>query len=150
MHDDVVARRFYHTQPRPAKPTRTSLRSRMPAKGSKLQAEAGSQTSPQGPMGLRPSGSYCCVPLALIFLTALPSPGASQAGQRRRRKRRGWRRGWQRAPVSLLENPMDRAAWGATVPGAAESRTRLKGLSTHHHLSVPPFLPLSRFLVAHG
>ena len=31
---------------------------------------------------------------------------------------------------SLLENPMDRGAWQATVLGVAKSQTRLKGLST--------------------
>ena len=30
-----------------------------------------------------------------------------------------------------LENPMDKGAWWATVHGAAQSRTRLKQLSTH-------------------
>ena len=34
-------------------------------------------------------------------------------------------------PYSCLENPMDRGAWLATVHGIAESRTRLKWLSTH-------------------
>ena len=32
---------------------------------------------------------------------------------------------------SCLENPMDRGAWRATVPGVAKSRTQLKGLSMH-------------------
>ena len=32
---------------------------------------------------------------------------------------------------SFLENPMDRGAWRAMVPGAAKSQTRLKQLSTH-------------------
>ena len=32
---------------------------------------------------------------------------------------------------SCLENPMDRGAWGATVHGVTESRTRLKQLSKH-------------------
>ena len=32
---------------------------------------------------------------------------------------------------SCLENPMDRGAWWATVHGVAQSRTRLKRLSTH-------------------
>ena len=31
---------------------------------------------------------------------------------------------------SCLENPMDRGAWQATVHGVAQSRTRLKRLST--------------------
>ena len=33
---------------------------------------------------------------------------------------------------SCLENPMDRGAWPATVHGVANSRTRLKRLSTQH------------------
>ena len=33
-------------------------------------------------------------------------------------------------PYSCLENPMDRGAWQATVHGVAQSRTRLKGLSS--------------------
>ena len=32
---------------------------------------------------------------------------------------------------SCLENPMDRGAWRATVPGVAKSRTQLKRLSMH-------------------
>ena len=32
---------------------------------------------------------------------------------------------------SCLENPMDRGAWQATVPGVAKSQTRLKWLSSH-------------------
>ena len=33
-----------------------------------------------------------------------------------------WRRKWQ---YSCLENPKDRGAWGATVPGVAKSQTQL-------------------------
>ena len=37
---------------------------------------------------------------------------------------------------SCLENPMDRGAWGATLGFiGSQSRTRLKQLSTHAHLS---------------
>ena len=32
---------------------------------------------------------------------------------------------------SCFENPMDREAWQATVPGVSKSQTRLKQLSTH-------------------
>ena len=35
---------------------------------------------------------------------------------------------------SCLENPMDRGAWQAIVPGVAKSQTRLKQLSTLHIL----------------
>ena len=34
---------------------------------------------------------------------------------------------------SCLENPMDRGIWRATVHKVANSRTRLKRLSTHTH-----------------
>ena len=43
-----------------------------------------------------------------------------------------WRRAWQPTPVFLLENPMDRGAWWATVHGVAKSWTRLKQLSAKH------------------
>ena len=48
----------------------------------------------------------------------------------------GWEpleEGMQLTPVFLLENPMDRGTWQATVPGVAKSRTRLKLLSTQHN-----------------
>ena len=32
-----------------------------------------------------------------------------------------WRRAWQPTPVFLLENPMDRGAWRATVHRVAKS-----------------------------
>ena len=32
---------------------------------------------------------------------------------------------------SCLENPMDRGAWQATVPGVTKSQTQTQGLSTH-------------------
>ena len=41
-----------------------------------------------------------------------------------------WRRAWQPTPLFLLENPMDRGAWWATVRGVAKRRTRRKRLST--------------------
>ena len=34
---------------------------------------------------------------------------------------------------SCLENPTDRGAWRATVPGVTKSRTRLKPICTHAH-----------------
>ena len=40
-----------------------------------------------------------------------------------------WRRAWQHTPVLLLENPMDRGAWWATVHRVTESRTRLSDLA---------------------
>ena len=41
-----------------------------------------------------------------------------------------WRRKWQPTPVFLLENPRDGGAWWAAVYGVAQSRTRLKWLSS--------------------
>jgi len=37
-----------------------------------------------------------------------------------------WRRAWQPLQYSYLENPMDRGAWQATVPGVTTSWTLLK------------------------
>ena len=62
-----------------------------------------------------------------------------------------WRRAWQPTPVFLMENPMDRGAWRATVHGGTKSRTRLKWLSMHActliYLSLS--LPLFFFLQCH-
>ena len=44
-----------------------------------------------------------------------------------------WRRAWQLTPVFLLENPMDREAWPATVYGVAKSWTGLKRPNMHTH-----------------
>ena len=61
--------------------------------------------------------------------------GKEPACQWRRHKKCGfdpwigkipWRRAWQLTPVFLLEIPMDRGAWGATVHGVAKIQTRLK------------------------
>ena len=41
-----------------------------------------------------------------------------------------WRRKWQPLQCSCLENPRDRRAWWAAVYGVAQSRTRLKWLSS--------------------
>ena len=41
-----------------------------------------------------------------------------------------WRRKWQPTPSSCLENPRDGGAWWAAVYGVAQSRTRLKRLSS--------------------
>ena len=38
---------------------------------------------------------------------------------------------------SCLENPLDKGAWWATVHGVADSRTRLKRLSTHTYILDP-------------
>ena len=43
-----------------------------------------------------------------------------------------WRREWQATPVFLLENPMDRGGWRATVCGATESWTQLSNQHTHN------------------
>ena len=41
-----------------------------------------------------------------------------------------WRRKWQPIPVFLLENPRDGGVWWAAIYGVAQSRTRLKWLSS--------------------
>ena len=41
-----------------------------------------------------------------------------------------WRRKWQPTPMFLPGNPKDRGAWWAAVYGVAQSRTRLKRLSS--------------------
>ena len=41
-----------------------------------------------------------------------------------------WRRKWQPTQCSCLENPRDGEAWWAAVCGVAQSRTRLKWLSS--------------------
>ena len=41
-----------------------------------------------------------------------------------------WRRKWQPTPDSCLENPREGGAWWAAVYGVAQSRTRLKRLSS--------------------
>ena len=46
-------------------------------------------------------------------------------------RKSSWRRAWQPTLVFLLENPMDRGAWWATVHGVAKSRIQLKRLRTH-------------------
>ena len=60
--------------------------------------------------------------------------------QCRRLKRRWFNPGLRRPPgegngyplqYTCLENPMDREAWWAAVPGVTKSRTRLKRLSMH-------------------
>ena len=59
----------------------------------------------------------------------------------------GWIPGSGRSPrgghgnplqYSCLENPMDRGAWWAAVHGVAQSRTRLKQLSTQVQVGVGP------------
>ena len=41
-----------------------------------------------------------------------------------------WRRKWQPLQCSCLENPRDGGAWWAAIYGVAQSRTRLKQLSS--------------------
>ena len=46
---------------------------------------------------------------------------------------------------SCLENPMDRGAWQAMVPGVTKNRTQLKQLSMHMHMQLDsraPSLPI--------
>ena len=50
-----------------------------------------------------------------------------------------WRRKWQPTPVFLcLENTRDGGAWWAAVYGVAQSRTRLKRLSSSSSSSIQP------------
>ena len=54
-----------------------------------------------------------------------------------------WRRVWQPTPTVLSEEPHGQRAWWATVNRVAQSRTRLKRLSTHTVCySIPPLSPL--------
>ena len=64
--------------------------------------------------------------------------------------------GWGRSPggghsnplqYSCLENSMDRGAWSTTVPGVAESQTRLKRLSTQ--FTFPPMVYVQGFQFPH-
>ena len=55
-----------------------------------------------------------------------------------------WRRKWQPLQCSCLENPRDGEAWWAAIYGVAQSRTRLKWLSSSIHVSILPQSPPSR------
>ena len=49
-----------------------------------------------------------------------------------------WRRKWKPTPCSCLKNPRDWGAWWAAVYGVAQSRTRLKRLSSSSsHPGIP-------------
>ena len=71
---------------------------------------------------------------------------------------RHWRRKWQPLQCSCLENPRDGGAWWAAVFGVAQSRTRLKQLSssssssraTKELLLVSSFPLFLRFLCSSG
>ena len=75
--------------------------------------------------------------LSLIYGASIECrgfPGGSDSKQCLQCKRPGfdpwigkipWRRAWQPTSVFLLENPMDRGVWRATVCGVAKSQTRL-------------------------
>ena len=65
--------------------------------------------------------SLISVPIRLHYL-----PTAVRQGKGRFNpwvRKMPWRRKWQPTPVSCLENPMDRGAWGTTIQGVAESAT---------------------------
>ena len=56
-----------------------------------------------------------------------------------------WRRARNPLQSSCLENPMDRGAWQAMVPGVTKNRTQLKQLSMHMHMQLDsraPSLPI--------
>ena len=48
-----------------------------------------------------------------------------------------WRRKWQPTPVFLPGESQGRGAWWAAVSGVAQSRTRLKWLSSSVYMSIP-------------
>ena len=52
-----------------------------------------------------------------------------------------WRRTWQLTPAFFLENPKDRGAWRARVPGVTKSWTQPKRLSMHTCTWEAPFHP---------
>ena len=51
-----------------------------------------------------------------------------------------WRKKWQPSPVFLPENPRDEGAWWAAVYRVAQSRTRLKRLSSSSSSSSNHFI----------
>ena len=55
-----------------------------------------------------------------------------------------WRRKWQPAPVFLPEESLGQGAWWAAVCGVAQSRTRLKRLSSNT-LGLPQWLSDKEF-----
>ena len=57
-----------------------------------------------------------------------------------------WRRKWQPTPAFCLENPRDGGAWWAAVYGVAQSRTRLKWLSSS---SIPFYIYIYMYYVLH-
>ena len=61
-----------------------------------------------------------------------------------------WRRKWQPTPVSCLENPRDGGAWWAAVYGVAQSRTRLKRLSSSRYDLIAPHMLKGRKKIPEG
>ena len=62
-----------------------------------------------------------------------------------------WRRKWQPTPCSCLENPRDGGAWWAAIYGVAQSRTRLKWLSSSsiQYFIVLCYIDISYALISH-
>ena len=50
---------------------------------------------------------------------------------------------------SYLENPRDRGAWWAAVYGVAQSRTRLKRLSSSSSMSIELVMPSNHLILCH-
>ena len=59
-----------------------------------------------------------------------------------------WRRQWHPTPGSCLENPMDGGAWWAAVCGVAQSRTRLKRLSSSSSKCITFFVHFVSIVIA--
>ena len=57
-----------------------------------------------------------------------------------------WRRKWQPTPGSLPGGSQGRGAWWAAIYGVAQSRTRLKWLSSSSSRLVIAFIPRSKCL----
>ena len=58
-----------------------------------------------------------------------------------------WRRKWQPTPVFLPENPRDGRAWWAAEYGVAQSRTRLKRLSSSSSSTGSDGIPVELFQI---
>ena len=67
--------------------------------------------------------------MLIVVKNLLPNAGDIREAGSIPALRRSPEEGNDNPPVFLLENPMDRGAWRATVHGVTKSQTRLKRLS---------------------